>query len=141
MATRIVRQLSHVCIFARDVEETARFYQDVLNLEIKFRFTRKGDWFGFYLDLGGQTNIEVFRKPEAEWSDTDRINHLCIEVVDMKAAVAHIRSKGVEVTGEKLGIDGTWQAWIRDPNNTRIELFQLTEKSMQFLGGTVEANW
>lgn len=141
MEKRIVRQLAHVCIFSRDVEASARFYEKVLGLEIKFKFMRKGDWFGFYLDLGGQTNIEVFRKPEAEWSDTDRINHLCLEVTDMEAAVAHIAAQGVEVTGRKLGIDGTHQAWIRDPDNTRIELFQYTEKSRQFLGGDVEANW
>lgn len=141
MQKRIVRQLAHVCIFARDVQETADFYEAALGLEIKFRFNRDGAFYGFYLDCGGQTNIEVFHKPEAEFSETDRINHLCLEVTDLDAAVAHIREQGIEITDKKRAVDHTWQAWLRDPNGTKIELFEYTPQSLQFVGGECEANW
>jgi glyoxylase I family protein len=141
MTKRIVRQLAHVCIFARDVQQTADFYRDVLGLQIKFRFSKNGAFFGFYLDCGGQTNIEVFHKPEAEFEETDRINHICLEVTDLDTAVAHIRAQGVEVTEKKRGVDLTWQAWLKDPNGTKIELFEYTPESMQFNGGVAEANW
>lgn len=141
MAKPIVKQLAHVCIFARDVEETAKFYEDVLGLEIKFRFTRKGDYFGFYLDTGGRTNIEVFRKSEASFAETNQINHMCLEVANMDEAVAHIRSKGVTISDKKFGVDFTWQSWTKDPNGVKIELFEYTDKSLQFVGGTCEANW
>ena len=49
----------------------------------------------------------------------------------LDAAIEHIKSKGVEVTPKKYACDDTYQAWIRDPNNVRIELFEYTDKSAQ----------
>jgi len=59
----------------------------------------------------------------------------------MDAAVAHIRKMGVPITDKKLGVDETWQAWTADPNGIKIELFQYTPKSAQFVGGDRVADW
>jgi glyoxylase I family protein len=130
-----VKQVAHVCIFAKDLAETRDFYQDVLGLPIVFNFNRKGEWYGFYLDAGGRSNVEVFQKAEASYSADNQINHLCLEVESLDEAVAHIKSKGVAVTDKKFACDDTWQAWITDPNGVRIELFEYTPKSAQFVGG------
>ena len=135
------KQLAHVCIFANDLAETRDFYRDVLGMEIVFNFQRQGAWYGFYLGANGRSHVEVFLKPEAEYSDRNRINHFCLEVESMDEAVAHIRSKGVPVTEKKLAGDDTWQAWITDPNGVRIELFEYTAKSAQFVGGDRIAGW
>jgi glyoxylase I family protein len=136
-----VRQLAHVCIFARDLAETRDFYRDVLGLKVAFNFTRDEAWYGFYLDVGGRTNIEVFLKPEAAHAATDAINHLCLEVASIEDAVAHARGRGVAATDAKRGVDGTWQAWLTDPNGVRIELFEYTAQSAQFVGGDRVADW
>jgi lactoylglutathione lyase/glyoxylase I family protein len=136
-----VKQVAHVCIFARDLGATRDFYGDVLGLPIKFNFKRNGRWHGFYLDAGGRTNIEVFENPEWSYGPENQINHLCLEVEDIDAAVAHVRDRGVEITNKKFGCDDTWQAWVTDPNGVRIELFQYTDKSAQFVGGDRVANW
>jgi glyoxylase I family protein len=60
-----VRQLAHVCIFARDVDETRRFYEDVIGLKTVFNFLREGRIFGFYLDAGDRTFVEVFENASA----------------------------------------------------------------------------
>ncbi|NDV00519.1 VOC family protein [Pseudoroseicyclus tamaricis] len=136
-----LKQLAHVCIFARDVEETRRFYEDVLGMKTVFNFTREGHLFGFYLDAGNRTFVEVFENASAEYSGKNQINHLCLEVEDLEEAVAHIRTQGIEPTAPKKGVDETWQAWIDDPNGVKIELFQYTDASVQFTGGDVEADW
>jgi glyoxylase I family protein len=136
-----VRQLAHVCIFAKDLAETKAFYRDVLGLEVAFNFTRGGEWFGFYLDVGGRSNVEVFLKPEAEYSREDQIHHFCLEVASIDDAVTHIRGLGVEVTDKKRGVDDTWQAWVTDPNGVRIELFEYTAESAQLVGGDRAADW
>ena len=136
-----VRQLAHVCIFAKDLAETRDFYRDVLGLGVAFNFTRAGEWYGFYLDAGGRSNVEVFLKPEAAYDAGNAINHLCLEVASIDAAVTHIRARGVAVTDKKLGVDGTWQAWTADPNGVRIELFEYTDRSAQFVGGDRTADW
>ncbi|MER8508395.1 VOC family protein [Mesorhizobium sp. M0894] len=71
----------------------------------------------------------------------NQINHFCLEVENIDAAIAHLRSKGVDVTSKKRGCDDTYQAWIRDPNGVKIELFEYTEKSAQFVGGDRIADW
>ncbi|RRH93745.1 VOC family protein [Mesorhizobium tamadayense] len=136
-----VKQLAHVCIFAHDLEATRGFYRDVLGMDTRFNFLRDGRIFGFYLECGGRSHVEVFEKSEASYSDRNQINHFCLEVEDIEAAIAHIRSKGVEVTPKKLACDDTWQAWIKDPNGVKIELFEYTHKSAQFTGGDRVADW
>lgn len=111
-----VKQLAHVCIFAHDLEATRSFYRDVLGLDTRFNFLRDGGIFGFYLDCGGRSHVEVFQKDAATYSELNQINHFCLEVEDIDAAIAHIKSKGIDVTAKKHACDDTFQAWIRDPN-------------------------
>jgi lactoylglutathione lyase/glyoxylase I family protein len=136
-----VKQLAHVCIFAHDLDETRKFYEDVLELNTQFNFLRDGNIFGFYLNCGARSHVEVFQKDGMSWSDMNQINHFCLEVEDLDAAIAHIKSKGVDVTAKRRACDDTYQAWIRDPNNVRIELFEYTDKSAQFTGRDRVADW
>ena len=136
-----VKQLAHVCILAQDLEATRGFYRDVVGMHTRSNFLRDGRTFGFYLDCGGRSHVEIFEKSEASYSDRNQINHFCLEVEDIDAAIAHIRSRGVEITPKKLACDDTYQAWISDPNGVKIELFEYTAKSAQFVGGDRIADW
>lgn len=136
-----VKQIAHACIFARDIEETRAFYRDVLGMETQFNFLRDGRQFGYYLNAGGRTHIEVFEAGEVLPANTNPINHICLEVADLDAAVAHIRAQGVEVTDKKFGCDETYQAWVTDPNGVKLELFEYTPASAQFTGGDRVADW
>ncbi|QKC85937.1 VOC family protein [Mesorhizobium sp. NZP2077] len=136
-----VRQLAHVCIFAHDLEATRSFYRHVLGLDTRFNFLRDDRIFGFYLDCGGRSHVEVFQKDATTYSELNQINHFCLEVEDIDAAIAHIKSKGIDVTAKKHACDDTFQAWIRDPNGVKIELFEHTAKSAQFSGGDRIADW
>jgi glyoxylase I family protein len=141
MTNSLIKQVAHVCIFAHDLAATEAFWTEVLGMKIAFRFTRNGAPYGFYLDAGGRTHVEVFEKPDTEFTDRNQINHICLEVHSLDQAVAAIRAKGVEITDKKLAVDDTWQAWTADPNGVKIELFEYTEKSAQFIGGDRAANW
>ena len=75
-----VRQLAHVCIFAHDLEATRAFYRDVLGLDTQFNFLRDGKVFGFYLNCGGRSHVEVFQNNGTAYSEQNQINHFCLEV-------------------------------------------------------------
>lgn len=141
MTADIVKQVAHVCIFAHDLDETANWYRDVLGIEKVFNFTRDGKVFGYYLSAGGRSHIEVFLKSEAEFSEKNAINHICLEVNNMDDAIAHIRATGVEATDKSFGCDDTYQSWLTDPNGVKIELFEYTDRSAQFVGGDRVAHW
>ena len=141
--SKIIKKIAHVCIFAHDLEATETFYREVLGIEVIFRFMKAGKLIGYYLDAGDATHIEVFQKTESAFAESNQINHICLEVTNMDDAVAQVRAHGVSALDKKLGVDGTWQSWLTDPNGVKIELFEYTDKSLQFAGagGVCEVNW
>lgn len=138
---RMIRQLAHIGIFTADLQATERFWTEVLEIPVAFRFTRDGRAIGFSLDAGNSTGIEVFEKQGTRHSETNAINHICLEVHAIDDAIATIRSRGVAVTDKHLAVDDSWQAWLHDPNGVKLELFEYTAKSAQFVGGDREADW
>jgi glyoxylase I family protein len=138
-----VKQLAHVCVLTHDLKASEHFYCEVLGLNKMFNFTRTGGRIGFYLDTGARTFIEVFTNPNAPFTQQGQVDHLCLEVVSLDKALEALRRHGIEIRDgqKKKGVDETWQAWIKDPSGTKIELFEYTDKSAQFVGGDREANW
>ena len=136
-----IHQLAHVCVFSHDLDAAEAFYTGALGLTKTFDFTKAGKRAGFYLGCGERSFIEVFLHPDAPFAKTGVVNHLCLEVADLPEAVAALQAKGIEVTAPKYGVDDTWQAWLKDPSGTPVELFQYTAKSAQFLGGDREIDW
>src|SRR5690606_30292120 len=128
----LVKQVAHTCIFARDLDAVETFYRDVLGVAPKFDFKRGEDRIGFYLDFGNRTFVEVFKKGESRFEDSNQINHICFETDDIEAFMTNAEAKGVSVTPKKLGVDHTWQCWLADPSGVKIEIFQYTKDSMQF---------
>ena len=136
-----IRQLAHVCLFSHDLAASESFYCGALGLTKMFNFTKKGAWVGLYLATENRTFIEIFLHDEAPFTKTGPVNHLCLEVADLPAAVAHLRAQNIEISDPKYGCDDTWQAWTKDPSGTPLELFQYTSKSAQFQGGDREIDW
>lgn len=46
----------------------------------------------------------------------------------------YIRAKNIDITTVKRTRDNIYQAWIIDPNSVKVELFEYTDKSTQFIG-------
>jgi catechol 2,3-dioxygenase-like lactoylglutathione lyase family enzyme len=129
----MITQLAHVCLGAADLPKAEHFYCTALGLKKGFRFLRDGKEFGFYLDLGKNTFIEVFAQP-VRAADLPPIRHLCLQVTGMDDVIAQVRAHGYEVTDKKLGADQSWQCWLTDPSGVRIELHEYTAGSSQVTG-------
>jgi len=134
----MITRLAHICIHTHDLVETERFYCDTLGLEKGFVFMKDEALFGFYIKLGNNSFIEVFK---GDPGSVGNINHLAIETDDIDQVIKNLRSNGFEATDKKLGGDNTWQSWTEDSNGVRIEFHQYTEKSLQFRGGICEVDW
>ncbi|MCH8556639.1 MAG: VOC family protein [Balneolia bacterium] len=134
----MIKRLAHICIHSEDLTETERFYCGALGLEKGFIFEKDDALFGFYIKLGGDSFIEVFKgQPGA----IGNINHLAIETDDIEKVITELRAHGFKATDKKLGGDHTWQSWTEDPSGVRIEFHQYTADSMQFKGGICEVDW
>jgi lactoylglutathione lyase len=86
-----------------------------------------------YLHVAGDRFVEVFPGgPPPDANRTGSFMHLCLLADDLRATVEQLRERGVAIEREpKLGLDGNWQAWIRDPDGNSIELMQIAADSPQ----------
>jgi len=124
--------LAHVCFTVRDLGAAVAFYQGKLGLRPAFDFTNaQGERTGAYLHVGGRSFIELFAGELAPAAGGQSYRHLCLEVEDIEGTAARLREQGVEVTPVQMGGDGSWQAWLQDPDGNRIELHQYTAQSLQ----------
>ena len=87
----MITQIAHVCIGAKNLQESEHFYCDVLCLTKKFDFRKNGELFGFYLDVGNNTFIEVFPETAEVALEKTIIRHLCLEVDDLDALIARVK--------------------------------------------------
>ena len=130
-----VAGIGHVAIRVKDVDRTLAFYVEKLGFKEMFRLEREGKLWIVYLRITDTQFLEVFpdaigdRAPDRE---ANGLNHVCLEVNDIDAAVTELTQTGVPLAREKqLGADGNFQAWIEDPDGNRIELMQMAAGSMQ----------
>lgn len=137
----MLKQIAHICIMSHDLEATERFYCDLLGLQRSFDFLKDGELYGYYLGLGARTFIEVFHNATATAGENPSMNHMCLEVENLDEVIAHVRAAGHEITDKRKGADNTWQAWLNDPSDIRIELFEYTETSAQFTGADCFVDW
>jgi len=134
------KRIAHLCLNVKNLERSLDFYTR-LGLEPVFRFTRKGKPFGVYLKLAEASFIEIFEDDKLETPVNTGLVHFCLETEDLDQLMADLRERGVDYSDKKLGCDNTWQIWLKDPDGNPFEVHQYTGKSMQFTGGTVEADW
>lgn len=134
----MITQLAHICIHSTDIDATARFYTEGLGLEMGLEFIKDGELFGYYLNLGNDTFIEVFK---GESREVGNIDHIAIQTDDIDGIIQRVKDHGYEIGKKSLGCDHSWQVWTADPNGVRIEFHEYTEKSLQLAGGTCEVNW
>lgn len=134
----MITQLAHICIHSPDLDLTRRFYTQALGLEIGFEFEKHGEPIGFYIRVGNNTFIEVFK---GEPGPVGNINHVSLQVTDLDALIDRIRDAGFEVGEKTMGADHSWQAWTEDPNGIRMEFHEYTEQSMQMTGGICAVDW
>src|SRR6476659_8957249 len=106
--------IGHVAIRVRDIARTLDFYVGKLGFSEMLRLDRDGRLWLLYLRLTDSQYLEVFPEAAGERApprEANGLNHLCLEVDSIDAAVAEPRAAGVPLTSEKkLGADGNMQA-------------------------------
>ncbi len=128
----MIRGIAHVCFLVADLDLSLRFYCGGLGLQRAFDFhDEEGRRTGCYLRIGGRSFLELFEAYTDLPGESQRFQHLCLEVDDLPATVEELRGRGVEVSDPVLGGDRAWQSWITDPDGNRIELHAYTPESLQ----------
>ncbi|HEX5691311.1 MAG TPA: VOC family protein [Roseiflexaceae bacterium] len=129
----MITDIGHAAFAVHDLERSLAFYE-LLGIREAFRLNREdGSLMLVYLHVAGDRFVEVF--PGGPPPDPNRkgsFMHLCLLADDLRANVEELRERGVAIEREpKMGLDGNWQAWIRDPDGNSIELMQISPDAPQ----------
>ncbi len=119
-------------IRVNDMDESIRFYTDVLGMKVVEKreimkptkgeiVTLKSKDSSQLLELNFYEVVSPFYAPYVNGEDLD---HLAFDVEDLEANVSALRRKGIEVVVEPFQIGGSKQAFVKDPNGIWIELLQ-----------------
>ena len=119
------RGLHHFAVVARDVAETIRFYQELLEFPLTEIFENR-DYKGsnhFFFDIGNDNLLAFFDFPGLDLGPYAEVlgglHHIAISVEAEKWE--HLRGKLDEAGVEYLHESGT-SIYFRDPNGARLEL-------------------
>ena len=128
-------RFNHVALRVRNVERSLRFYEDVLDMREAFRVNKPdGSLALMYVQFGADQFVELFEggdeghQPEPAPRGSGFL-HLCLTVEDLRATLAELRAKGLEVGEPRTGTSGATVYFIEDPDGNKIELAELNEDS------------
>jgi lactoylglutathione lyase len=130
----MITDLGHTAFAAYDVKKTLEFYA-LLDVREAFRLHHDdGSLMLVYLHIAGDRFLEVFPggPPPRPRPRAQLYARLPTHRVGIHAVCEHLRTEGVALDREPVvGLDGNWQAWVKDPDGNPIEVMQLSEDSPQ----------
>ena len=119
------RGLHHFAMVARDVEETVRFYQDLLEFPLTDIFENR-DYQGsnhFFFDIGNSNLIAFFDFPGLDVGPYAEVmgglHHIAISVEPERWAKLKVK---LEAAGVDYQSESGTSIYFRDPNGARLEL-------------------
>jgi methylmalonyl-CoA/ethylmalonyl-CoA epimerase len=132
----MLKKINHVAIAVNNIEEAAKFYQNILGLSLSGVevVTAQKTRVGFFKI--GESNIELVQpsepdSPLVKFLETkgQGIHHLCFEVDDVEAEVKSFLEKGATMIDQKSrpGAHNTRVAFVhpKSSNGVLIELCEL----------------
>jgi lactoylglutathione lyase len=112
-------KVKYATIGVADMDESIKFYTDVMGLEIDSQISPRPGFTITFLKGDGDAMIELIETPEKG------LLSVGMEVEDMNITVKELESKGAEIIQEPRSVaGGTIIAFLQDPNGVQIGLIQ-----------------
>ena len=112
----------HVTISVEDLNESLNFYQDVIGLKVKRRFSAGGSDIVFLGD--GGTEIELIFNPAKPNNSIGQDISLGFEVPSLKEAASRLKEMGVETSKVIQPNPHVMFFFFSDPNGVRIQFVE-----------------
>lgn len=134
-----IKRIDHVAIVVDDIDEALRFWQDGLGLQISHVEDVPDQESVVAFLPTGDSEVELVRPTSGE-SGIARylqkygpgLHHICFEVEDIEAALAHLRQHSIRLihTDPVIGTAGKKIAFIHpeSANGVLIELYELSTR-------------
>ena len=113
-------KIKYVTIIVEDMDESIKFYTEVMELEID---SKHNPFPGLTITLlkgEGDAMIELIKNTENETG----LFSVGVEVEDINKTLKELKSKGAKITKEPVPITIGTLAFLEDPNGVTIVLIQ-----------------
>ena len=122
-------KILHTSITVKDMEESIKFYRDVMGLELRSRreIPENKAEIAFLGDRESDAQIELTHwKEKKDWNEGDELDHIAFAVPNMDEAMKRFREKKAEIAREPYQLRGstTRIAFIKDPNGIWLEIIE-----------------
>ncbi len=122
-------RISHTSITVRDMDESLRFYTQVMGLKAGARraIPENRAEIAFVEDPSSGMRIELtYWQDKKEIVEGDLLDHIGFEVTDLKGTVEKMRANGVKILKEPYTLKGGKHpiAFVSDPNGVWLELVE-----------------
>jgi catechol 2,3-dioxygenase-like lactoylglutathione lyase family enzyme len=115
--------MNHFTVLSDNLEETRKFYCDLLGFEEgprpNFRFP------GYWLYVGDQPILHVIHRDKLNEVRAGVIDHMAFTATDLPGTVAKLEKAGVQYELRRLpqgGVrEGLWQLFFDDPHGGKVE--------------------
>src|SRR5712691_7854310 len=128
---QVSTHMIHAGFVVHDRAAMDRFYKDILGFHVYWHGGRKDDetdWVYMQVPDGADWLEYMLNVPaNADHRLLGVMNHIALGVPDIHAAEKQLRANGWNGDEQpKIGRDGKWQLNLYDPDQTRVELMELT---------------
>jgi catechol 2,3-dioxygenase-like lactoylglutathione lyase family enzyme len=118
-----VGMLDHFNIRTRRLDDTVRFYEDILGLQNGDRpnFNFPGAW--MYSEGRPVVHlVDISPTSEPQKPDSGVVHHVAFASRDFNGMKQRLQSKGMAFDTRQVPGGELWQIFVRDPNGVMIEL-------------------
>ena len=116
--------LHHAHLFASNLDESIKFYQDMFGANILFDLKMAGAR-NVMISIGS-AKINFYDQPPKD-KGRGAIHHLGIETDDIEVLVAHMKSKGFQFIKEIKNFGPLKYVMAAAPDNVLLELFEVAK--------------
>jgi lactoylglutathione lyase len=123
-------KLLHTSITVKDMDESIRFYTEMLGMTLGSRREIKQNNAEIaFLEIAGTNHrIELtWWKGKKDYAEGDQLDHIAFGVKNLKSTVEALRGKGVEIAKEPYSLGSSRIAFIKDPNGIWLELIEQSD--------------
>ncbi|HTN43768.1 MAG TPA: VOC family protein [Nitrospiria bacterium] len=127
----MIKKLLHTRMRVNDMEETLRFYRDILGLKVVERSrSPRGSELAFLKTPNSDELIEICSFPTSgRVRVQEDLVHLAFEVYDLDQTIAQLKDKGIPITdGPTVSSSGSRFCFIDAPDRYEIELIEKPQK-------------
>jgi len=122
-----IKKLLHMRMRVSDMEQTLKFYRDVLGLEVvEQKVSPRGSHLAFLAVPNSEELIELCSFPDSGHVQVQEdLVHVAFEVADLDDTIQELQAKGIPVTdGPTQTSSGSRFIFIDAPDGYEIELIQ-----------------